>query len=584
MHRSTLPPLLAPLAPLALIASFGLGLACRGGEGAPSDTDESDNIGDGGEVGDDPDRGGDQGSDQGESPDPFDLPSGEALYDPIATARASIGQIDNREAPVLPQCYTRTEGTHNPCWVCHVPARYPNVMADWDLQGSYQFSAVGKTNHWTNLFADHSAEIAAISDEEILAWIRSDNYAALRAAIAAIPADDYPGYRPDLDFAAGFDDEGFAVDHSGWRAFTYKPFSGVFWPTNGSTDDVMIRLPAHFRETRALYKINLAILEASMATDLSIPDAEISWTVEPIDETVAGFDLDGDGELEAAVTQILGLPAHYAGGAAEHPVRRGLYPEDTEFLHSVRYVDPDQGISARMKELRYSKKVDELAKWAILAAYEQEAEDKDEGLLPLYAGSPMVGLRNAFGWQLQGFIEDDQGRLRLQTHEEHYFCMGCHSTIGGTADQSFSFPRKQPGAAGWRYQDISGMPDVPQAGHSRGEVATYLERVGAGDEFRANQEMIERFFDEQGALDEAAVAAASADLSDMLMPSPARALALGKAYLVIVREQSFVHGRDAVIAPVANVFESIEDESSGLSESGKMYADGTLRLDWSQLP
>ena len=28
-------------------------------------------------------------------------------------------------------------------------------------------------------------------------------------------------------------------------------------------------------------------------------------------------------------------------GAAGRPVRRGVYPEGTEFLHSVRYLDPD---------------------------------------------------------------------------------------------------------------------------------------------------------------------------------------------------------------------------------------------------
>ncbi|MFV8753868.1 hypothetical protein ACNOYE_25260 [Nannocystaceae bacterium ST9] len=525
----------------------------------------------------------------GERPD--HLPGrADELYDPFATARASIGQIDNREAPIPPQCYTKTEARYNPCWVCHAPAHYPNVMADWDLQGSYEFSDEGKSNYWTNLFVDRSEAIAAISDAAILAWIREDNYAPLRASVAAIAADDYQGYRPDLEFAAGFDAQGFANDGSHWRAFTYKPFPGAFWPTNGSTDDVMIRLPAEFRQTaagvesRAIYQLNLAILEASMASDLDVPDAAVVWTVEPIDETLAGVDLDGDGQLEPAVTSIHGLPSHHVGAAADRPVRRGLYPEGTEFLHSVRYVDPEHGISVRMKELRYSKKVEELDKWAILAAYADEADEKDEGKLPVYPGSPLVGLRNPFGWQLQGFIEDERGRLRAQTHEEHYFCMGCHSTIGSTADQTFAFARKRPGAPGWRHQDLSGMPDVPQAGHARGEVAEYLERVGAGDEFRANQEMIERFFDAEGQLDEAAVAAASIDLADMLVPSPARALLLDKAYLVIVREQSFTRGRDAVLAPVSNVHATITDESTGLAQAGKLHADGTLRLDWSAAP
>ncbi|EDM81800.1 hypothetical protein PPSIR1_05018 [Plesiocystis pacifica SIR-1] len=522
-------------------------------------------------------------------------------YDPLALARDNrdLDSVVNREASVPPQCYTKSEGRHNPCWVCHVPSRYPNVMADWDLQGSYQFSKVGETNHWSNLFVDRREAMAAIPDEAVLAYVREDNYPALREHLSALSEDEYPGYRPDLDFAAGFDDEGFARDGSHWRAFTYKPFPGAFWPTNGSTDDVLIRLPERFRqgpdgnESRAIYKLNLAILEATIATDLKVDDAALRWTVEPVDETLAGVDLDGDGALEASVTEIVGLPERYVGGAAKHPVRRGLYPEGVEFLHSVRYVDPgddprdgdaEPGMSARMKELRYSVKAKELDKWAILAAYEAEAEDKDEGMLPVYAGSPLVGLRNDFGWQLQGFIEDEQGRLRAQTLEEHYHCMGCHSNVGVTADQTFAFARKRPGAAGWRYQSLAGMPDVPQAGHAQGEVAEYLERVGAGDEFRANTEMRARFFTEDGRVDEAAVAAASEDLSDMLMPSRERALALAKAYWLIVREQSFAAGRDPVLAPVATVHERITDASTGLSETGKLYADGTLRLDWSAEP
>ncbi len=565
------------IASLLVTSSLALA-ACRTGSDQAAGGDEANASSPADEDHDDAHGDGDG------APPPDEL-ADDGLYDPFAVARASIDQIENREAPIPPQCYTKTKATHNPCWVCHTTAKFPNVMADWDLQGSYAFSAGGVENHWTNLFADRSAEIAAITDDEILAWIRGDNYELLRASIAALGPDEYPGYRPDLDFAAGFDAEGFAVDGSGWRAFAYKPFPGAFWPTNGSTDDVMIRLPAIFREqdgapSRAIYKLNLAILEASFATSLTVADADIEWTVEPIDETLAGVDLDGDGTLEPSVTTIEGLPDHYLGDAATHPVRRGIYPEGTEFLHSVRYVDPERGLSARMKELRYSKKVKELDDWAILAAYEGEAEEKSEAKLPLFPGSPLVGLRNPFGWQLQGFIEDERGRLRGQTHEEHYFCMGCHSNIGVTADQTFAFARKQPGAAGWRYQSIAGMPDVPQAGHAHGEVAEYLARVGAGDEFRANVEMIERFFDEQAKLDEAAIAAASDDLADMLMPSPARALALAKAYLLIVREQSFARGRDPVLSPVANVHATIEDESSGLLEAGKTYADGTLRLDW----
>ena len=53
-----------------------------------------------------------------------------------------------------------------------------------------------------------------------------------------------------------FDDEGF--DHApdgtptGWRAFAYMPLPSTFWPANGSTDDVLIRLPEAYREPLVL--------------------------------------------------------------------------------------------------------------------------------------------------------------------------------------------------------------------------------------------------------------------------------------------------------------------------------------------
>lgn len=506
-------------------------------------------------------------------------------YDPLAVARASLGKLDNREAPIPPQCYTKTDGRANPCWVCHAPARFPNAMVDWDLQASYSFSDAGKTNWWTNLFVDRRAAIAEISDAEILEWIRTDNYTELRDALAALPEDEYRGYRPDLDFAAGFDEHGFARDGSHWRAFRYKPFPGAFWPTNGSADDVMIRLPTAFRtaadgqQSLAVERANLAILEASLASNPLIADVELRWPIEPIDERAAGIDLDGDRQLEPEVRELVGLPSHYAGAAAKTRVRRGLYPKGTEFLHSVRYVDPDHGASVRMKELRYSRRIAELSDLALHAAYQREAEEKQEGNLPQFGGSPLTGLRNNYGWLLQGFIEDRDGRMRVQTEEEQYFCMGCHSNLGVTADQTFSFPRKFPGAAGWAYQDLRGIPDVPQLGHARGEVATYLERARAGDEFRSNAEMIARWLEPDGRVNEAALASA-ADLAAIVSPSRERALSLAKAYLLIVREQSFTRGRDPTIEPVVNVHRQITDESTGLSEAKLVHLDGTLRLDW----
>ncbi|RKG64147.1 hypothetical protein D7V80_27995 [Corallococcus sp. CA054B] len=126
--------------------------------------------------------------------------------------------------------------------------------------------------------------------------------------------------------------------------------------------------------------------------------------------------------------------------------------------------------------------------------YAEEQEKKSRGRLPAFPGTPDLGLINEFGWRLQGFIEDAKGRLRLQTLEEHVYCMGCHANLGVTMDQTFAFPRKVPGGDGWRTQDLRSLPDMPQSGHTAPETATHFECVQGGDEFRANEELLARFF------------------------------------------------------------------------------------------
>lgn len=514
-------------------------------------------------------------------------------YDPLAYALANQ-RVTNPEATVPSMCYTRTDGVANPCWTCHTDSVSPNEQADWELQEEYAFSKFALTNHWTNLFEDRRARAGAISDTETLAWIRQDNYRPLADALRN--RADYSGYRPDLDFGQGFDTDGFARDGSRWRALRFKPFPGTFWPTNGATDDVFVRLPAKFHrdatgnDSRDVARLNFAILEAAMLGDPAIAlnqNARLQTRVEAVDETVAGLDLDGNGVVGGTATTMRGLPERYAGAASDVVVERYKFPVGVEFLHSVRYVDPDAPnmISSRMKELRYSRKVRHMDGWGTQRAYERELNEKLEGVLPFFAGGPEVGLQNAFGWQLQAFIEDAQGRLRLQTRQEHYFCMGCHSAVGVTVDSTFSFARKLPGREGWAPQDLRGMHDAPQAGHAEPEVLTYLRRVQGGDEFRANDEMLQRFFP-GGVLEEQAVRRASRggdrDLQWLLAPSRRRALDLNKAYMVLVRDQSFEHGRDPLLAPPRNVHAAIENGETELGAAGKVFRDGRLWLDWSR--
>ena len=213
----------------------------------------------------------------------------------------------------------------------------------------------------------------------------------------------------------------------------------------------------------------------------------------------------------------------------------------------------------------------------------------------MFSGTAETGLINDFGWRYQGFIENEDGHLRLQTKEETLFCMGCHSTIGVTVDQSFGFPRKVPGAGGWGYQDLRGIKDVPQAGRDRPEILEYFERVRGADEFRANTEALERFFidnDGDGIADEVkeadvrhAAPGGDQDLPYLIAPSRDRALALNKAYKALVEDQDFELGRDPVSEPATQVFEEITGNgTTALGDAGLLFRDGRMWLDWDWVP
>ena len=184
----------------------------------------------------------------------------------------------------------------NSCYVCHqkaIPGR-ENVMNDDDLQSAYSFSDLGMKNHWENLFENRKARVREISDAEIMEYINQDNYTELEPRLKQ---SGFQGWIPDLKNLhlgpKAFDKQGFAKDNSHWVAFSYKPLPSTFWPTNGSTDDVMIRLPGKFRTdkngkySREIYKANLAILEANIKGVKEIGCL-------PVDENVIGKDLDGD--------------------------------------------------------------------------------------------------------------------------------------------------------------------------------------------------------------------------------------------------------------------------------------------------
>ncbi len=521
--------------------------------------------------------------------------------------------VNNRAAYVTSQCYTKTVDenniSHNPCFSCHINSKEPNYIDDADLQESYDFSDYTKINRFSNLFKDRTAEVGALDDTQIASYIKENNYKdkngilLLRQRLENVPQkwdvnedEKWNGYLPDCYF--DFDAQGFDKKPNGeytlWRAFAYYPFLGTFWPINGSADDVLIRLEPIFSQNAQgdfdieVYKLNLSIVESLIK--------EKNISISETDETLYGVDLNQNGLLDRATEIVFNwqtpdysavdkklenFSMSYVGAAKEalednsYLIAPGLYPKGTEFLHSVRYLDVDENnsvqMSARMKELRYAKKVSWNSYGQLHNASLAEIKERDDfpDRLRNIKGDAESGLQTGLGWVYQGFIEDESGALRPQNYEETLYCIGCHSGIGGIVDSTFVFPRKfenSSTAKGWYHwtQVKSGFKNIPEPRTKDGryEYSLYLEENGAGDEFRSNEEVMHNFFDAQGFVKEERLSALHSDVSSLIIPSAERARALNKAYRVIVLEQSFIYGRDAHVKPVENVHEELELEQS----------------------
>jgi hypothetical protein len=522
----------------------------------------------------------------------------------FGTLDTLTGDISNNPvAYIPPQCYTRPttdEKTYNPCYVCHTSSKEPNFLNDIDVQLNYNFPETGLTNNWLNVFKDRSQKISALSDEKITRYVKQDNYFSENGGIILAAKLKNPpiewdrnknglwdGYKPDVYFsfnAQGFDQAPNGA-FTGWRAFAYYPFPGTFMPTNGSTDDVMVRLPEVFRQLEAgqydekTYIVNLAIIEALMKEK----DVIIDW----VDERIFGVDLDKNGELtETNVIKydwapLEGRNMSYVGQAKlalesgkVHLAKR-LYPEGTEFIHSVRYLEvTDQGIkmAARMKELRYSRKNSWRSYHQLRTIVDNEVKERHDfpDRTKVVTGDMETGLNIAQGWTYQGFIEDDIGELRPQTHEETYFCTGCHGYIGASNDTTISFSRKlghnafQNGWYHWQDKGLENTPD-PLREDGRGEYEYYLSQNPTGNEYRNNLEVVSKFFNENGTKKKKAFELLSNDITYLLMPTAERAMALNKAYKIIVEEQSYHLGRDPIIKPLNTVRHSVEiEEETGI--------------------
>lgn len=506
---------------------------------------------------------------------------------------------------ITPQCYTKSvdgEKEYNPCYVCHTQSRDPNYLNDIDVQTEFVFPEPGVKNYWNNLFKDRTGSIANISDSEIDSYVTQGNYFTASGKITLaekmkdIPLEwdrnkngQWDGYTPDAYF--NFDGQGFDINPAGqmtgWRAYAYYPFPGTFMPTNGSTDDVLIRLPEAFRSIepgtpdKETYVVNLAIVEAMMKKE--------NIAIQPINEKKYMVDLNKNDQLDIAHEIVFdwdplnGKMMSYVGQAKNElqaekiHIAAGLMPEGTEFLHSVRYLDTsgDQvGMAPRMKELRYSRKNSWRNYYQLRTIVEKEMKERHDfpERTKVVTGNMETGLNVPHGWTYQGFIEDDAGQLRPQTYEETYFCVGCHGYTGASNDTVLSFYRKfnsseyQQGWYHWMQKSFSGVAD-PKRDDGRGEFEYYLENNPTGNEFRTNDEVYSKFYNVDGSKNEAAFSVLKNDISYLLLPSQERARTLNKAYKVIVDEQSYTEGREIVIEPHKNIYQEVEaNQPTGITK------------------
>lgn len=514
-----------------------------------------------------------------------------------ANSRLEGPALLNRAAYLPPQCYAETLDaagrTHNGCFACHQESRPPNYLNDADVQTTLGIARYATENRWAHLT---SAPVPpASTDAQVLAWVRTDNYRAadgtpaLAALLAHPPAawdgngdGRWDGYVPDCAFhpdALGFDRDAQGRA-TGWRAYAYAPMPGMFWPTNGSAGDAFVRLPQAYREdargvpSEDVYRVNLAILESVIRrTDVPIP---------PTDESALEVDLDGDGKLGTASHVAFvwparqGRPFHYVGRAASLDTARhgwaaaGLFPVGAELLHSVRYLDVQDGqvrMAPRMKELRYMRKVRWLTYGDLEMAAQAELREKRKSpdRLKVVLADVERGVGTGSGWLMQAFIEDRAGALRPQTVEETTACIGCHGGVGATTDSTFSFARKVAAPAfqdGWYHWGERGFRGVsePRRADGTGEYAHWLAQVGGGDDYRSNDEVRRKAFRADGTLRPEFVRALARDVSVLLVPSPARALALDRAYLGLVQAQRFERGREVVVGGAPRLKQTLEQD------------------------
>ncbi|NLN92313.1 MAG: hypothetical protein GX130_03255 [Candidatus Hydrogenedens sp.] len=405
----------------------------------------------------------------------------------------------NEEPNIPAQCWIETGyGTQNACLFCHSDylsrEKHGNNYPIADDQVLYSFPSPDLNKVlWRNtiypqeITARLEKEGIALPDPEDLSYMRQDNWKVLYDRVrpgnekqwvlpdagdfllfpALNPAHLFPEVQPDPTDGNShgyIDADGFVRDeranYTGWRAVNFFPY-GIFTPLTGSVSGIYIRLPGIFRTDAGivdleLYKRNLDILERNIKN-------------QPLREKA------------------------YLGDAYDISVDKGLFPVGTEFAHPLHYVDlkadgevgenldgvanqqgPDYEFpgtrSKRVKEIRY------MYKWKSVEWEELEEDAHPDDYVLGHEGQGWID--NNMGWILAGYIENRQGELRTQTTEELMQCLGCHGMTGNTVDSVWSFPRKLPGAPGWREMDYGAYKsDTP----GRSTLRDYEYEKGLGE-------------------------------------------------------------------------------------------------------
>jgi hypothetical protein len=289
--------------------------------------------------------------------------------------------------------------------------------------------------------------------------------------------------------------------------------------------------------------------------------------VEPFDENDYGIDLNRDGKLDRAHAivfdgepgsmKLIGRAGVLQGHGRIH-LEPGLFPVSTEFFHSLRYLAVSESgevrAAARMKEIRYSVKKrwyspQELARFVA-------GEQRDKAYTPdrprWVRGNQEFGVSNSLAWQYRGFIEDREGQLRPQTHQELVSCVGCHSGIGATTDSNFSFARKlTDGGSDYFSLDASSPVKTskesasPEIEKFLDEYDFYFQTNGALNDFR-------------NASVEVKLPVTRQDIRSYFWPGAEDAVRMNKAYRVTVQEQSYTQGREPLVSPPDTMLRDIE--------------------------